>query len=238
MVELWKTLVKKILEIIPVICIALLSMSVVMLVVSLDPGVKWSEYNQELYYGSGIFGYYFNTLWSSLDVAKFAGLKDPHHPCTGKYIDLLKPLHDESWKLPIRSALHEAIGLVSATLFLLMVSVITNEVIKLKLFKIVTNITALGTGTIAVYYSYKAIGEYRRGIPEAISEKARSLYDLANRYYFPEKEEMQVGYNLAKYSAVTTILGCAFILGYICLYIPFGEGKWIWQKKSTVIPDT
>lgn len=57
-------------------------------------------------------------------------------------------LYLESWKLPVRSALHEATGQVSATLFLLIVSVITNDVIKQKLFKIVTNITALGTGTI------------------------------------------------------------------------------------------
>lgn len=67
---------------------------------------------------------------------------------------------------------------------------------------------------------------------------ARSLDDPANRFYDPDKEEMQVGYNLAKYSAVTTIIGCAFIFGNIGLYIPYGEGKWIWQKKTEVLPET
>lgn len=92
MVELWKTVVKKILEIIPVICIALLSLSIVMLVVSLDPEVKWNEYNQEIF--SVIYGHYFSTLWSSFDLAAFVGQKDRQHPCKGKYMDILKPLHD------------------------------------------------------------------------------------------------------------------------------------------------
>ncbi|CAC5388047.1 unnamed protein product [Mytilus coruscus] len=237
MVEMGKTVVKKILQILPVICIVLLCVSIVMLTVSLDPGVKWNEYHKELFPNSQLFGYYFNTLWSSIDVTEFLGKKNGL-PCTGIYMSLLKPRYDESWKLPVRSALHQAIGLVSATLFLLMVSVITNDVIKQKLFSTITKVIALGTGISGGYLSIKAISEYKRGIPEAISLIARSLNDPVNRYYFPEKEEMQVGYNLAKYSAVTTIICCALILGNIGLYIPFGEGKWIWQKKSTVIPDT
>ncbi|VDH97753.1 Hypothetical predicted protein [Mytilus galloprovincialis] len=145
---------------------------------------------------------------------------------------------NKSWRVPIRTTLHQAIGLVSGTLFLLIVSLTINIVTKQKLFCIMTKIAALGTGITAGYFTLRAIGDYKIGIPEALSEKARSLTDPVNRYYFPEKEDMQVGYNLAKYSAITTIIGCAFILGNIGLYIPFGEGKWIWQKKAEVIPET
>lgn len=49
---------------------------------------------------------------------------------------------------------------------------------------------------------------------------------------------MLIGYNLAKFGGVLTIIGSVIILLYISLYIPFGEGKWIWQKKTAVIPST
>ncbi|CAC5395244.1 unnamed protein product [Mytilus coruscus] len=237
MEKLWKTVVKIILAVLPVICIVLLSVSIVMLAVSLDPGVKWNEYHQKLFPNSNFFGYYFSTLWSSLDVTAFAGEKNGL-PCTGKYMLLLKPLRDESWRVPIRTTLHQAIGLVSGTLFLLIVSLTINNVTKQKLFCTITKVAALGTGITGGYFTLKAISDYVIGIPDALSLIARSLNDPDNRYYYPEKEEMQVGYNLAKYSAVTTIIGCALILGNIGLYIPFGEGKWIWQKKTEVIPDT
>lgn len=92
--KLLKTAVKIILAVLPVICIMLLTVSIIMLAVSLDPGVKWNEYNQEIYPNSKLYGHYFSTLWSSLDVAAFVGQKDPQHPCKGKYWNLLKPLHD------------------------------------------------------------------------------------------------------------------------------------------------
>ncbi|CAG2246421.1 unnamed protein product [Mytilus edulis] len=167
MVELWKTVVKKILELIPVICIALLSMSIVMLVVSLDPEVTWNEYNQEIF--SGVYGHYFSTLWSSLDVAAFVGEKDRQHPCKGKYWNLLKPVHDESWRVPIRTTLHQAIGLVSGTLFLLVVSLTINIVTKQKLFCTITKVAALGTGITGGYFTLKAISDYQLGIPKALS---------------------------------------------------------------------
>jgi hypothetical protein len=55
--------------------------------------------------------------------------------------------------------------------------------------------------------------------------------------YKSEKDHMKMGYNLAKYSAIITLIACSLILANICLYIPFGDGKWIWQRNAVVIPD-
>lgn len=83
------------------------------------------------------------------------------------------------------------------------------------------------------YYSYKAIDDYKRGILEAISEIARSPNDPINRYYFPEKEEMQVGYNLAKYSIITTIIDCAFIYLFTFVFIfHFGKENGFGKKNQ------
>jgi hypothetical protein len=56
-----KTLVKVILTILPVFCILMFALSVGALVISLNPDVKWNEYNDEAY---GLKSYYFNTIWT------------------------------------------------------------------------------------------------------------------------------------------------------------------------------
>lgn len=88
--ELLKTVVIKILKVLPLICIALLSSSIVMLAVSLNPGVKWNEYTTDVW---GLPTYYFSTLHSSLDVAMYAGVKNGK-PCDSEYLALLNPHHD------------------------------------------------------------------------------------------------------------------------------------------------
>jgi hypothetical protein len=45
------------------------ALSVGALVISLNPDVKWNEYNDEAY---GLKSYYFNTIWSSLDGFTYA----------------------------------------------------------------------------------------------------------------------------------------------------------------------
>ena len=57
-------------------------------------------------------------------------------------------------------------------------------------------------------------------------------------YYYPEKEQMKMGFNLAVYGEVATFAGCGLIIVNIGLYIPFGDGKWIWQRKTEVVPNT
>lgn len=74
-----KTLLKVILTIVPVVCILLLALSVGALVISLNPDVKWNEYNDEAY---GLKSYYFNTIWSSLDGFTYAASH-------GKYLQML-----------------------------------------------------------------------------------------------------------------------------------------------------
>ncbi|VDI11684.1 Hypothetical predicted protein [Mytilus galloprovincialis] len=225
--ECLKTVVKIVLAVLPVICIVLLSVSIVMLGVSLDPGVKWNEYTQPVY---GIDTYYFSTLFSSLDVAIYAGTKN-NLPCVSKYLPVLNPHHDESWKVPIQNKLYQALGLVSGTLFMLMLSLTIHSVSKQKLFTVITKVIALGTGVAGGYFILNATGEYVKGLPGAISLSAASDY-------YVEKEDMQIGHHLAKYSAVITIIGCALIFANIALFIPLGEGKWIWQKKTDVMSDT
>lgn len=51
------------------------------------------------------------------------------------------------------------------------------------------------------YLSLIATEEYIKGIPSGISI-------AASTDYFVEKEDMQIGYNLAKYAAVLTMTGC------------------------------
>lgn len=88
--ECLKTVVKIVLAVLPVICIVLLSVSIVMLVVSLDPGVKWNEYTKKVW---GLDGFYFGNLFSSLDVTTYAGNKNGY-PCDSDYMPLLNPHHD------------------------------------------------------------------------------------------------------------------------------------------------
>lgn len=88
--EFLKTVVKIVLAVLPVVCIVLLSVSIVMLGVSLDPGVKWNEYTEVIW---GFNTTYFNTLFTSLDVAIYAGVKNGH-PCLSKYMQVLNPHQD------------------------------------------------------------------------------------------------------------------------------------------------
>lgn len=69
------------------------------------------------------------------------------------------------------------------------------------------------------------------GLPNAISLAVISQYSV-------DQEDMQIGYSLAKYSAVITIIGCGLIFANIALFIPLGDGKWIWQKKIDVVSRT
>lgn len=84
--------------------------------------------------------------------------------------------------------------------------------------------------SVTGYFCLKAIKDYENGIYGAVAKRSRP-------YYFPEKENMEIGYNLAMYSAIMTIVASVLIIVYIGLYIPFGEGKWIWQKKTIILPD-
>ncbi|VDI02113.1 Hypothetical predicted protein [Mytilus galloprovincialis] len=137
----------------------------------------------------------------------------------------------DSWKAPIRTKLQQAVGLVSGAIFLLMVSVVTHSLSKQKLFAVISKLCALGTGIAGGYLSMSSTREYVKGIPDYISL-------AASGDYFAEKEEMQIGYSLAKYGAVITLIGCGLIVADIALYMPFGKGKWIWKIKTDVIPDT
>lgn len=83
--ELLRTVVIKVLKVLPLICIALLSSSIVMLAVSLNPGVKCNEYTQPVF---GIETYYFNTLNSSVYIAIYAGSKN-NHSCDSLYLAVL-----------------------------------------------------------------------------------------------------------------------------------------------------
>ncbi|XP_071144122.1 uncharacterized protein [Mytilus edulis] len=112
-----------------------------------------------------------------------------------------------------------------------MVSVVTHSLSKQKLFAVITKLCALGTGIAGGYLSMSSTREYVKGIPGAITL-------LAIGDYYVEKEDMQIGYTLAKYGAVITIIGCGLIVADIALFIPFGKGKWIWKKKTDVLPET
>ncbi|XP_063405898.1 uncharacterized protein LOC134689859 [Mytilus trossulus] len=136
-----------------------------------------------------------------------------------------------SWKVPIQNKLYQALGLVSGTLFMLMISLTIHSVSKQKLFTVITKMIALGTGIAGGYFILNATAEYVKGLPGAISL-------AASPDYFVEKEDMQIGHSLAKYSAVITIIGCVLIFANIALFIPLGEGKWIWQKKTDVMSET
>lgn len=72
--ELLKSIVNKILKVLPVMCIVLLSVSLVMLEVSLDPGIKWNEYTQD--------------VWGLNAVEKNS------RPCDSLYMSILNQHHD------------------------------------------------------------------------------------------------------------------------------------------------
>lgn len=69
-------------------------------------------------------------------------------PCLKQvtFIQIVVFILIDSWKALIRIKLHQAVGLVSGALFLLMVSVITHSLTKQKLFTVITKLCALGTG--------------------------------------------------------------------------------------------
>ena len=73
----------------------------------------------------------------------------------------------------------------------------------------------------------QSISQYKGGIIEGI------LPSYVNqKQYKPDKEVMRLGYSLASYSAIMTFLGCALIIVNVGLFIPFGDGKWIWEKNT------
>lgn len=49
---------------------------------------------------------------------------------------------------------------------------------------------------------------------------------------------MEIGFYLAKSSSLLMIVASALMTVFIGLYVPFGEGKWIWQTKIDILPDT
>ncbi|CAC5388048.1 unnamed protein product [Mytilus coruscus] len=136
----------------------------------------------------------------------------------------------KTWKSPIQNGIYKTIGLISGGLLLQLIGIALHGVTKQKVFTIAVNIGAVGLGITGGYFCLKAINDYENGISGAIAKRSRP-------YYFPEKENMGIGYNLAKYSAIMTIVASTLIIVYIGLYIPFGEEKWIWQKKTNVLPD-
>ncbi|XP_076084317.1 uncharacterized protein LOC143055057 [Mytilus galloprovincialis] len=219
-----KSFLKVCLAVISIVNVIIFTVSIVISIISLNPGVKWNEYFDEI--SPGFYCYYFHTLWTSLDANAYEG-----KAYSGIYAKILNPHHDETWKIPIKNGLHKTIGLNSGGLLLLLIGITLHFVTKQKMFTIVVDIGAVGLGITGGCLCLKAINDYGHGIPGAIAKRSRP-------YYFPEKENMEIGYNLAKYSALMTIIASALTVAFIGLYIPFGEGKWIWQKKTNVQPDT
>lgn len=78
---------------------------------------------------------------------------------------------------------------------------------------------------------FKATQDYQNGIPGAIAKRSMP-------YYFPENENMEIGFYLAKCSALLMIVASVLMTVFIGLYVPFGEGKWIWQTKIDTLLDT
>ncbi|VDI11683.1 uncharacterized protein LOC143054270 [Mytilus galloprovincialis] len=218
-----KSFLKVLLAILPVVNVVIFIVSIVMLIISLNPGVKWNEYIDEI--SPGYYVYYFHTLWTSLDANAYEGKL-----YSGSYSKILNPHHDETWKSPIQNGIYKTIGLNSGGFLMLIVGIALHGVTKQKMLTIAVDIGAVGAGITGGYFCLKAIKDYENGIYGAVAKRSRP-------YYFPEKENMEIGYNLAMYSAIMTIVASVLIIVYIGLYIPFGEGKWIWQKKTIILPD-
>ncbi|VDH97754.1 Hypothetical predicted protein [Mytilus galloprovincialis] len=209
--------------VLPVVNVIIFIVAIVMLIISLNPGVKWNEYLDEI--APGFYVYYFHTLWTSLDANAYEGKLG-----SGSYSKILNPHHDETWKSPIQNGIYQTIVVISVALLLLIVGIALHSVTKQKVFTIAVDIGAVGAGIAGGYFCLKAVKDYENGIYGAVAKRSRP-------YYFPEKENMEIGYNLAMYSAIMTIVASVLIIVYIGLYIPFGEGKWIWQKKTIILPD-
>ncbi|CAC5374944.1 unnamed protein product [Mytilus coruscus] len=148
---------------------------------------------------------------------------------TGNYTRILNPHYDESWKNPIKTELYMAVGLVSGTLLLQTVAIVIHSVTKQKLFVVILYLFATGIGAAGGYFDLKATTDYKNGLSDAIASSVKP-------FYHSKKEKMLIGYNLAKFGAILTIIGSIFILLIISLYIPFGDGKWIWQNKTDILP--
>ena len=56
---------KKLVSVLFGICVIVHCVSLVMTAISLNPDVKWNEFNKEVF--DGYFGYYFHTLGGSID---------------------------------------------------------------------------------------------------------------------------------------------------------------------------
>ena len=85
----------------------------------------------------------------------------------------------------------------------------------------IKNLSLLGV------FTQQSVGKYKGGIIEGILPTRK-----VTKEYKPDKEVMRLGYNLATYSAIMTFLGCGLIIVNVGLFIPFGNGKWIWEKNT------
>lgn len=76
-----------------------------------------------------------------------------------------------------------------------------------------------------------ALSNFKKGLILGILESAnKPIAD--GGYYFPDQETMKLGYLLSHYGSIISLVASFLVLTNCGLYIPFGEGKWIWQKKA------
>lgn len=80
-----------------------------------------------------------------------------------------------------------------------------------------------------------ALSNYQKGIINGILDSAKIPIDQGG-YYFPEQEIMKLGYSLSQYGGIITIASSCLVLTNCGLYIPFGDGKWIWQRTTDISP--
>lgn len=77
------------------------------------------------------------------------------------------------------------------------------------------------------YFCMQAISNYKKSVVIMMTSAATG----SGGFYDSDKETMKLGYSLAQYGAYVAFATCFLVLVNCGLYIPYGEGKWIWQKK-------
>ena len=80
-----------------------------------------------------------------------------------------------------------------------------------------------------VFFTVQSTRLYKNQMKEAIVATILPQYTKSD-------EQFLLGYSVTSYSGIINMVGAALLAINIGLYVPFGDGKWIWRTESEVAP--
>lgn len=104
-----------------------------------------------------------------------------------------------------------------------------NETDYFKIFFYLIFNMAISSLFYLAFFTVQSTRLYKNQMKEAIVATILPQYTISD-------EQFLLGYSVTSYSGIINMVGAALLAINIGLYVPFGDGKWIWRTESEVAP--